>query len=116
MAAWLGLTPLNTSSGGKDRLGRITKKVERYIRRLLINGMTASALMAKDKPEKADIWTAKLLDEKPFRLATVAKAKKSARIIWAMLTNKSSTSNRSPDPAPRCKTLGVMMWNEVNQE
>ncbi len=78
MAAWLGLTPLKASSGGKVRLGRITKKVERYIRKLLIIGMTASALMAKNKPEKADIWTAKLLDEKPFRLATVAKAKKNS--------------------------------------
>ena len=42
--------------------------------------------MAKNKPEKADIWTAKLLDEQPFRLATVAMASKSARIIWALLT------------------------------
>lgn len=42
--------------------------------------------MAKNKPEKADTWTAKLLDEKPFRLATVAMANKSARIIWAQLT------------------------------
>jgi transposase len=86
LAAWLGLTPLNKSSGGKERLGRITKKGDRYIRKLLIIGMTSRALMAKNKPEKADIWTAKMLAEKPFRLATVAMANKSARIIWAMLT------------------------------
>ena len=86
LAAWLGLTPLNKSSGGKERLGRITKKGDRYIRKLLIVGMTSRALMAKNKPEKADIWTAKLLDQKPFRLATVAMANKSARIIWAILT------------------------------
>ncbi|MEX3015995.1 IS110 family transposase [Gymnodinialimonas hymeniacidonis] len=85
-AAWLGLTPLNKSSGGKERLGRITKKGDRYIRKLLIVGMTSRALMARNKPEKADIWTAKLLDQKPFRLATVAMANKSARIIWAILT------------------------------
>ncbi len=44
LAAWLGLTPLNKSSGGKERLGRITKKGDRYIRKLLIIGMTSRAL------------------------------------------------------------------------
>jgi len=88
LAAWLGLTPLNKSSGGKERLGRITKKGDRNIRKLLIIGMTSRALMAKNKPEKADIWTAKMLAEKPFRLATVAMANKSARIIWAILTKR----------------------------
>ena len=44
--------------------------------------------MAKNKPEIADIWTAKLLAEQPFRLATVAMANKSARIIWAILTKR----------------------------
>ncbi|MGB5559112.1 MAG: IS110 family transposase [Paracoccaceae bacterium] len=88
LAAWLGLTPLNKSSGGKERLGRITKKGDRYIRKLLIVGMTSRALMAKRSPEKADIWTAKMLAEKPFRLATVAMANKSARIIWAILTKR----------------------------
>lgn len=88
LAAWLGLTPLNKSSGGKERLGRITKKGDRYIRKLLVIGMTSRALMAKNKPEKADIWTAKMLADKPFRLATVAMANKSARIIWAVLTKK----------------------------
>lgn len=82
------MTPFNKSSGGKERLGRITKKGDKYIRRLLIIGMTSRALMAKRKPEKADIWTAKMLAEKPFRLATVAMANKSARIIWAMLTKQ----------------------------
>ena len=50
--------------------------------------MTSRALMARNKPEKADIWTAKILAEKPFRLATVAMANKSARIIWALLTKQ----------------------------
>lgn len=88
LAAWLGLMLLNKSSVGKERLGRITKKGDRYIQKLLIVGMTSRALMAKNKPEKADIWTAKLLAEKPFGLATVAMANKSARIIWAILTKQ----------------------------
>lgn len=50
--------------------------------------MTSRALMAKNKPEKADTWTARLLAEKPFRLATVAMANKSARIICALLAKR----------------------------
>ena len=87
-AAWLGLTPLNKSSGGKERLGKITKKGDRYIRKLLVVGMTSRAVMAKRSPEKVDLWTAKIIADKPFRLATTAMANKTARIIWAMLTKK----------------------------
>lgn len=86
LAAWLGLTPLNKSSGGKERLGHITKKGNHYIRKLLIVGMTSRALMAKRNPEKVDTWTAKILAGKPVRLATVAMANKAARAIWVMLT------------------------------
>ena len=88
LAAWLGLTPLNKSSGGKERLGKITKQGDRYIRKLLIIGMTSRAMMAKNRPEKAALWTARMLDRKPFRVATVAMANKSARIIWALLTKQ----------------------------
>ncbi|WP_299665430.1 IS110 family transposase [uncultured Ruegeria sp.] len=88
LAAWLGLTPLNKSSGGKEKLGKITKKGDRYIRKLLITGMTSRALMGRKHPERIDIWSARILAEKPFRLATVAMANKSARIIWAILTKQ----------------------------
>ena len=88
LAAWLGLTPLNKSSGGKERLGKITKKGDRYIRNLLVVGMTSRAVKAKRSPEKVDLWTAKIIADKPFRLATTAMANKAARIIWAMLTKK----------------------------
>ena len=82
------LTPLNKSSGGKERLGKITKKGDRYIRKLLVVGMTSRAVMAKRSPEKVDLWTAKIIANKPFRLATTAMANKAARIIWAMLTKR----------------------------
>ncbi|MCA9182406.1 MAG: IS110 family transposase, partial [Planctomycetales bacterium] len=89
-AAWLGLTPLNKSSGGKQRLGRISKMGDRYIRRLLIGGMTSRVRFARSKPETADPWLLALLERKPARLATVAMANKAARIIWAMLTKNES--------------------------
>nr|WP_227268254.1 transposase [Roseobacter sp. H9] len=58
LAAWLGLPPLNKSSGGKERLGKITKKGDRYIRKLLVVSMTSRAVMAKRSSEKADLWAA----------------------------------------------------------
>ncbi len=85
-AAWLGLTPLNRSSGGKEKLGRITKMGDRYIRRLLVTGMTSRLRQMKTHPERVDPWSRALLDRKPIRLATVAMANKTARIIWAVLT------------------------------
>lgn len=88
LAAWLGLTPLNKSSGGKERLGKITKQGDRYIRKLLVVSMTSRAVMAKRSPEKVDLWTAKIISGKPFRLATTAMANKAARVIRAMLTKK----------------------------
>lgn len=85
-AAWLGLTPLNRSSGGKERLGRITKMGDRYIRKLLVIGMTARLRQVRHHPERSDPWVDALLERKPARLATVAMANKTARTIWAMLT------------------------------
>ena len=85
-AAWLGLTPLNRSSGGKERLGRISKMGDRYLRRLLVTGMTARVRAARTRPDRADPWMISLLERKPVRLATVAMANKTARIIWAVLT------------------------------
>lgn len=85
-AAWMGLTPLNRSSGGKDRLGRISKMGDRYLRKLLVVGMTSRIRVAMARPDRVDPWLASLLERKPPRLATVAMANKTARIIWAVLT------------------------------
>ena len=85
-AAWLGLTPLNRSSGGKERLGRISKMGDRYLRRLLVAGMTSRVRAARARPDRVEPWLASLLERKPVRLATVAMANKAARIVWAVLT------------------------------
>jgi len=86
LAAWLGLTPLNRSSGGKERLGRISKMGDQYIRRLLVLGMTSRMRMIRTKPEKFDPWFADILARKPSKLAAIAMANKTARMIWAVLT------------------------------
>lgn len=85
-AAWLGLTPLNKSSGGKEKLGRISKMGDQYIRRLLVLGMTSRIRSIRTKPEKFDPWFADILARKPSRVAAIAMANKTARIIWAVLT------------------------------
>jgi transposase len=84
-AAWLGLTPLQHSSGGKERLGRISKMGDKYLRRLLVVGMTSLVRRAKYKPESVDPWLADLLSRKPARLVTVALANKAARVVWAIM-------------------------------
>ena len=85
-AAWLGLTPLQNSSGGKERLGRISKMGDRYLRKLLVIGATALVRYAKSKPETAHPHLVNLLARKPVRVATVAMANKMARIVWAVMT------------------------------
>jgi transposase len=85
-AAWLGLTPLQKSSGGKERLGHITKMGDRYLRKLLVVGMTAVVRHAKRRPEAVDPNLIALLARKPARVVTVAWANKTARIVWAIMT------------------------------
>lgn len=87
-AAWLGLTPLQKSSGGKERLGRISKMGDKYLRRLLVIGATALVRQFRSRPDKAPPHLASLLARKPVRVATVAMANKIARIIWALMTRQ----------------------------
>lgn len=84
-AAWLGLTPQQQSTGGKTRLGGISKQGDRYLRRLLVVGATAVMRHTKDKATRLADWIRDLLARKPFRLVSVALANKLARIAWAVL-------------------------------
>jgi transposase len=84
-AAWLGLTPLQRSTGGKQKLGAISKMGERTIRRLLILGASAVVRWAGQRGAPAGSWLAGMLARKPKMLVTVALANKTARIVWALL-------------------------------
>jgi transposase len=84
-AAWLGLTPRQRSTGGKERLGKITKAGERTLRRLLIIGAAAVVRHASKHGAPEGSWLARMLARKPRMLVTVALANKTARIIWALL-------------------------------
>ena len=85
-AAWLGLVPRQHSTGGKTRLGRITKAGNREIRTLLVLGATSMVHRAAQWNSAAGAWTRGLLERRPVRLATVALANKMARIAWALMT------------------------------
>jgi transposase len=85
-AASLGLTPKADCSGGRERMGRISKMGDRYLRRLLVSGMTSQLQSARRKPD-AYPWVAGLLaSNKPEKLIAVAMANKAARIAWVIMT------------------------------
>jgi transposase len=87
LAAWLGLTPREHSSGGKQRLGGISRAGNERLRQLLVVGATAVIRHAsKPGARLASPWLRQLLARKPRKLAAVALANKTARIVWAMMT------------------------------
>jgi transposase len=87
-AAWLGLTPLQKSTGGKQRLGETSKMGERTLRRLLIIGSSAVVLHASKRGAARGSWLEQMLARKPRMLVTVALANKTARIVWALLVKQ----------------------------
>ena len=87
-AAWLGLTPLQRSTGGKQKLGGTSKMGERTLRRLLIIGSSAVVQQASKRGAPKGSWLEQMLARKPRMLVTVALANKTARIAWALLVKQ----------------------------
>ncbi len=85
-AASLGLTPLQNSSGGKERMGRISRMGDKYLRRLLVVGMTSLVRRARSAPHSVDPRICAMLERRPARVVTVAAANRTARIAWAIMT------------------------------
>jgi transposase len=82
-AAWVGITPRENSTAGRQQLGRISKQGDEDLRRLLVLG--ATAVIQQAKPGRASPWLVDLLARKPKKLVALAVANKMARIIWAMM-------------------------------
>ena len=89
-AAYLGLVPRQNSSGGKDRLGHISKMGNGYLRRLLVVGATSVTRRAPTTDTRTGAWVRSLLERKPARVVTVAIANKTARTAWALLARGES--------------------------
>jgi transposase len=88
MAAWLGLVPSQHSSGGKERLGGISKRGDTYLRTLLIHGARAALNTSAGKQDRRSQWAQSLATRRNRNIATVALANKNARIAWAVLSRE----------------------------
>ena len=97
-AAWLGLTPKEHSTGGKQRLGKISKAGNERLRQLLFVGAMSVIRFAKPGSKSASAWLLQLLARKPRKLAAVALANKMARIIWSMMS-RGEAYRRQPSAA-----------------
>jgi transposase len=87
-AAWLGLVPRQKASGMKNVLSGISKRGDKYIRRLLISGAVAVVRYSRAKPTPERSWVNSLLERRPAKVAAVALANKTARIAWALMVTK----------------------------
>jgi transposase len=97
-AAWIGLVPRQNSTGGKERLGSISKQGDRYLRRLLIVGALAVVRSARARPDKYP-WVVAMLGRRPAKVVAVALANKMARVAWAILAK--GETYRAPAPTSR---------------
>jgi transposase len=86
LAAWIGLVPKQHSSGGKERLGSITKQGNRYLRWLLVAGAMAVIRYAQQHGTKRP-WLIRIMDRRPAKVAAVALANKIARVAWAIMVH-----------------------------
>ena len=84
--AWIGLTPRQRSSGGKNHLGGITKRGDTYLRTLLIQGAKSAVMTAHRRQDKISNWVVSLRERSGWQKAVVALANKNARILWAVMT------------------------------
>lgn len=87
VAAWLGLTPRQYSSGEKIILGGISKRGDRYMRKLLVQGARAAVKGCENKKDKLSCWVASKKQRGGFNKAAVALANKNARIIWGIMAS-----------------------------
>jgi len=88
--AWLGMVPRHEGTGGKVKLGRISKRGDVYLRTMLIHGARSVIAQIERKPDQADEWLKKLLARRHKNVAVVALAAKNARIAWALLAHERS--------------------------
>ncbi len=87
LAAWIGLVPKQHTSGGKDRLGGITKQGNRYLRWLLVTGAMAVIRYAKKHGTQKRPWLGQLMERRPTKVAAVALANKTVRMAWAIMVH-----------------------------
>jgi transposase len=103
--AWIGMTPKDHSTAGKQKLGAITHAGDEMLRSVLVAGAMSVCKIAKRKPERVSPWLRQLVARKPLKVAAVALANKNARIAWKMMVtgeaydaSRSRRAARPPQP------------------
>jgi len=96
-AASLGITPRQHSSGGKERLGQITRRGDRYLRTLLVHGARAYLRVVDKKTDAKSAWAKRLKERRHVNVAAVALAAKHARIVWAILAHGTEYRPAGPE-------------------
>jgi transposase len=99
LAAWIGLVPRQNSTGGKERLGKISKAGNRYLRRLLVVGALSVIRRAKQVGYTRRPWLSKLLERRSTKIAAIALANKTARTAWAMMAHGTCYQEPQVEPA-----------------
>jgi transposase len=99
VSAWIGLVPKQNSTGGKERLGSISKAGNRYLRSLLVVGALSVIRRAKQLGYTRHPWLVRLMERRPVKVAAIALANKIARIAWAMMARNESYRIPMPTPA-----------------
>ena len=102
--AWIGLTPRQHSSGGKNSLGGITKRGDNYLRSLLIQGAKSAVMTAHKRSDPISQWAAALRERAGWQKAAVALANKNARILWAVMTKGQAFDPRHVSVKPGAAT------------
>jgi transposase len=107
--AWLGLVPRQHSSGGKQRLGRITKRGDAYLRYLMVMGAKAAMRVAKTKDDEVSRWVCQLKERVGWQKACVALANKNARHLWVLLTGRAPQAASTAQPRLKARGGGTAL-------
>ena len=97
LAAWIGLVPAQHSTGGKSRLGHISKRGDAYLRNLLVQGARSVLQVAGAHQDRISRWALELQQRRGYYRALVAIANKNARIAWALLAKRESVRRAQPN-------------------
>ena len=122
-AAWLGLVPRQKLTGGKNRLGRISKRGDGYLRRLLVHGARIVLFWSRRKKETRPDWLEALLARRPTNVVLVAMANKTARVVWAMLTrnetfqpDRQAVAKTTSRPTKNCEGDNDLMAKQGDRD